>query len=95
MQSIHSNFNFRGYVDVDVDDASLYELGEEEALHLAKLVLPYLNHLLRKSKALLFGDPTTTMKVHFLLLFGCNLSRYGAVSVLHNKIFALVDGNFI
>lgn len=93
MQSVHSNFDFRGYVDVD--DTSFYELGEEEALCLTKLVLPYLNDLLRKLKALLSGDPATTMKVNFLLLCGCNLSRYGAVSVLCNKIFTHVGENFI
>lgn len=51
---------FRGVIDID--DSS-YVLGEEEAIWLLKLILPYLNEFLLKLKALFSGDPTTTMKV--------------------------------
>ncbi|KAF2313140.1 hypothetical protein GH714_009462 [Hevea brasiliensis] len=38
-------------------------LGEEEAIWLLKLILPYLNECLLKIRALFSGDPATTMKV--------------------------------
>ncbi|PQM35652.1 reticulon-like protein B21 [Prunus yedoensis var. nudiflora] len=47
---------------VEVDNAN-YVVGEEEAMWLLKLVLPYLNELLVKMKALFSGDPATTIKV--------------------------------
>lgn len=46
-----------------------YVLGEEEAVWLVKLILPYLNEFLLKLKALFSGDPATTMKVCFLFSF--------------------------
>lgn len=48
---------------IDVDDRN-YVLGEEEASWVLKLILPYLNELLSKLRALFSGDPGTTMKVH-------------------------------
>lgn len=47
-----------------MDDAS-YVLGEQEAIWLLRLVLPYVNELLLKLRALFSGDPATTMKVIF------------------------------
>ena len=45
-------------------------VGEEEAIWLLKLVLPYLNEFLLKLKVLFSGDPATTMKVIcFILLY--------------------------
>lgn len=38
-------------------------LGEEEAVRLVRLLLPYVNELLVNLKALFSGDPVTTMKV--------------------------------
>ena len=53
---------------MDINDSN-YVLGEEEAIWLLKLVLPYVNELLLKLKALFSGDPSTTMKVIFFLFF--------------------------
>lgn len=47
---------------VQADDSS-YVLGEQEAIWLLRLVLPYVNELLLKLRALFSGDPATTMKV--------------------------------
>ncbi|KAF4390095.1 hypothetical protein G4B88_005013 [Cannabis sativa] len=63
----------RGVIDTDY---KRYVLGEEEAIWLLKLVLPYLNEFLLKLKALFSGDPSTTMKVktfsfssYFIIIF--------------------------
>lgn len=53
---------FRGAMDIN---DSNYVLGEEEAIWLLRLVLPYVNELLLKLRALFSGDPATTMKVIF------------------------------
>ncbi|KAG8651933.1 reticulon-like protein B21 isoform X2 [Manihot esculenta] len=50
-------------------------LGEEEAMWLLKLVLPYLNECLLKIRALFSGDPATTMKLAVLLFV---LARCGS-----------------
>ncbi|KAF2310462.1 hypothetical protein GH714_011362 [Hevea brasiliensis] len=49
-----------------IEDSS-HVVGEEEAIWLLKLVLPYLNECLLKIKALFSGDPATTMKMAVLL----------------------------
>ncbi|KAF7838153.1 reticulon-like protein B21 [Senna tora] len=51
---------------IDVDDTN-YVLGEEEATWVLRLILPYLNELLSKLRALFSGDPGTTMKLAVLL----------------------------
>lgn len=67
---------------IDIHNTS-YVLGEEEAIWLLKLVLPYLNEFLLKLKALFSGDPATTMKVVFSLslfsLFGFFEENYKRV----------------
>lgn len=40
-------------------------IGEEEAIWVMKLLLPYVNEFLLKLRALFSGDPATTMKVKF------------------------------
>ncbi|KAM6579820.1 hypothetical protein CsatA_003594 [Cannabis sativa] len=62
----------RGVIDTDY---KRYVLGEEEAIWLLKLVLPYLNEFLLKLKALFSGDPSTTMKLAVLLFV---LARCGS-----------------
>ncbi|KAF5445721.1 hypothetical protein F2P56_034752 [Juglans regia] len=59
---------------VYIDDAS-YVLGEQEAIWLLRLVLPYVNELLLKLRALFSGDPATTMKLAVLLFV---LARCGS-----------------
>lgn len=50
-------------------------VGEEEAIWVLKLVLPYLNEFLLKFKALFSGDPATTIKLAVLLFV---LARCGS-----------------
>ncbi|XP_031382496.1 reticulon-like protein B21 isoform X1 [Punica granatum] len=69
--------------DVDVDNISFHELGEEEVLCLTKTLLPYLNGLLRKLRALLSGDPANTMKLAVLLFV---LARCGSFVTMWNMI---------
>lgn len=38
-------------------------IGEEEAIWVMKILLPYINEFLLKLRALFSGDPATTMKV--------------------------------
>ncbi|KAA8522877.1 hypothetical protein F0562_009300 [Nyssa sinensis] len=56
----------RGVIYMD-DTSQGNVLGEEEAIWLLKLFLPYLNEFLLKLRALFSGDPATTMKLAVLL----------------------------
>lgn len=56
------NCKNRGALNVD-DTSPEYVVGEEEAVWLLKLILPYINEFLSKIRALFSGDPATTMKV--------------------------------
>lgn len=64
-------FLFRSFISrgsIDSDESSMgYVVGEEEAIWLIKLFLPYVNEFLLKLKALFSGDPATTMKMAVLL----------------------------
>ncbi|KAG4112895.1 hypothetical protein ERO13_D13G190800v2 [Gossypium hirsutum] len=62
----------RGVVEIDESNCVV---GEEEAIWLLKLVLPYLNEFLLKLRALFSGDPSTTMKMAVLLFV---LARCGS-----------------
>ncbi|KAF5175878.1 Reticulon-like protein b21 [Thalictrum thalictroides] len=57
------------------EENSIHLVGEEEAILVLKLMLPYLNEILLKLKAIFSGDPATTMKLA-VLLFG--LARFGS-----------------
>ncbi|XP_052876235.1 reticulon-like protein B21 [Gossypium arboreum] len=63
------------FTDQSSADVSNYVVGEEEAIWLLKLVLPYLNEFLLKLRALFSGDPSTTMKMAVLLFV---LARCGS-----------------
>ncbi|XP_030954848.1 reticulon-like protein B21 [Quercus lobata] len=69
---IYRSLIFRGAMDIN---DSNYVLGEEEAMWLLRLVLPYVNELLLKLRALFSGDPSTTMKLAVLLFV---LARCGS-----------------
>ncbi|GLT43710.1 hypothetical protein SLA2020_176420 [Shorea laevis] len=62
----------RGVVEIDETNCVL---GEEEAVWILKLFLPYLNEFLLKLRALFSGDPATTMKLAVLLFV---LARCGS-----------------
>lgn len=50
-----------------------YMVGEEEAIWLLKLLLPYVNELLLKLRSLFSGDPATTLKVR---IWFCSQYQY-------------------
>ncbi|GLU01361.1 hypothetical protein SLE2022_186720 [Rubroshorea leprosula] len=62
----------RGVLEIDETNCVL---GEEEAVWILKLFLPYLNEFLLKLRALFSGDPATTMKLAVLLFV---LARCGS-----------------
>ncbi|GER35830.1 reticulon-like protein [Striga asiatica] len=64
----------RRAMDVDSENQDLV-VGEEEAIWIVKLILPYLNEFLLKLRALFSGDPATTMKLAVLLFI---LARCGS-----------------
>ncbi|KAE9604521.1 hypothetical protein Lalb_Chr11g0072721 [Lupinus albus] len=59
---------------INVEDSN-YVLGEEEAIWVLKMFLPYLNEFLSKLKAMFSGDPGTTIKLAVLLFV---LARCGS-----------------
>lgn len=64
----------RGNVDMDSTNEE-YVVGEEEAVWVIKLVLPYVNEFLSKLRTLFSGDPATTMKLAVVLFI---LARCGS-----------------
>ncbi|KAI3446757.1 hypothetical protein Pfo_003422 [Paulownia fortunei] len=64
----------RGSMEMD-DSNQDCVVGEEEAIWVVKLVLPYVNEFLLKLRALFSGDPATTMKLAVLLFI---LARCGS-----------------
>jgi hypothetical protein len=49
--------------DDERDENRCYLVGEEEAIWLLRLVLPYINEVLLSLRSLFSGEPATTMKV--------------------------------
>ncbi|KAG5020148.1 hypothetical protein JHK87_016003 [Glycine soja] len=70
--SYAKDINLRGIINVE---DSNYVVGEEDAIWMLKLILPYLNEFLSKLKALFSGDPGTTIKLAVLLFV---LARCGS-----------------
>ncbi|CAN4084448.1 unnamed protein product [Withania somnifera] len=75
----------------DIGESSEYVLGEEAAMWILRLILPYINECLMKIRALFSGDPATTMKMAVLLFI---LARCGS-SITIWKMSKLVFGVFI
>ncbi|XP_047150174.1 reticulon-like protein B21 [Vigna umbellata] len=63
----------RGVIDIE---STNYVLGEEEAIWVLKLILPYLNEFLSHLRTMFSGDPGTTIKlaISFLVLARCGSS---------------------
>ncbi|KAL0904651.1 hypothetical protein M5K25_026780 [Dendrobium thyrsiflorum] len=58
-------------VEFHEGDGSYNLVGEEEAIWIVRRILPYLNELLLRTRALFSGDPATTMKMAvFLFVMG-------------------------
>ncbi|XP_051114341.1 reticulon-like protein B21 [Andrographis paniculata] len=67
-----ANFIFRslisrGSIEVANGSNEEYVIGEEEAIRVTKMFLPYLNEFLVNLKDLFSGDPATTMKLAVML----------------------------
>lgn len=63
-------FLFRSFISrgTEMNDSSMdYVFGEDEAIWLVKLSLPYVNELLLNLRALFTGDPASTMKMALML----------------------------
>ncbi|XP_010275780.1 PREDICTED: reticulon-like protein B21 isoform X2 [Nelumbo nucifera] len=71
---VYKSILCRGAIDID-DSNQTHVVGEEEAIWLIKLILPYLNEFLLKLRGLFSGDPSTTMKLAILLFV---LARCGS-----------------
>jgi hypothetical protein len=54
-----------------------YLVGEEEAIWLLRLVLPYVNEVLQNLRSLFSGEPSTTMKVGTMKKGNCMLLSIG------------------
>ncbi|KAI8023520.1 Reticulon-like protein B21 [Camellia lanceoleosa] len=76
--SYTKDINIRGVIGGD-DTNQDYVVGEEEAVWLVKMILPYLNEFLMKFRAFLCGDPATTMKLAIMLFV---LARFGSTMTI-------------
>ncbi|KAL0451587.1 UNVERIFIED_CONTAM: Reticulon-like protein B21 [Sesamum latifolium] len=63
-----------GSADVDETEEECVVVGEEEAVWVVRVVLPYVNEFLVKLRALFSGDPATTIKLAVILFI---LARCG------------------
>ncbi|KAI3964900.1 hypothetical protein MKX01_030275 [Papaver californicum] len=72
---LYSSIICRGAVYFEEESNETLMVGEEEAIWLLRLILPYLNEFILKLKSLFSGDPATTMKLAVLLFI---LARCGS-----------------
>ncbi|XP_021740081.1 reticulon-like protein B21 [Chenopodium quinoa] len=72
---LYKSFMRRGLMDREDRRRENYVWGEEEAVWLVKLVLPYLNEFLLKIRGFFSGDPAMTMKLAVVLFV---LARCGS-----------------
>ncbi|KAI3423735.1 Reticulon-like protein, partial [Psidium guajava] len=76
---LYRSLTSRGYVDIA---AMRCEYKEEEAMQLVKLVLPCFNKFLFMLRAVLSGDPLTTMKLAVLLFVLAKCGSYMTVGMM-------------
>ncbi|XP_074569826.1 uncharacterized protein LOC141826474 [Curcuma longa] len=79
----------RGELEYDERDER-YMVGEEEAIWILRLLLPYLNEVLLKMRALFSGDPATTMKMAVLLFTMAKCGSSITIWTLSKLIFFVV-----
>ncbi|KAG2582986.1 hypothetical protein PVAP13_6KG151400 [Panicum virgatum] len=76
---------------VDCDDERrserCYLLGEEEAIWLLRLVLPYINEVLLNLRSLFSGEPATTMKLALLLFAMARCGNFVTLWTLAKLVF--------
>ncbi|XP_068499245.1 reticulon-like protein B21 isoform X1 [Phaseolus vulgaris] len=75
---LHRTLICRGVIDVE---STNYVLGEEEAIWVLKLILPYLNEFLSQLRTMFSGDPGTTIKLAISLFV---LARCGSSITIWN-----------
>ncbi|GMQ04463.1 hypothetical protein CsSME_00049870 [Camellia sinensis var. sinensis] len=88
----------RGVIGGD-DTNQDYIVGEEEAVWLVKMILPYLNEFLLKFRTLFCGDPATTMKLAIMLFvlarFGSTITIWKMAKLVELKVyFALAQWQY-
>ncbi|CAL9136834.1 unnamed protein product [Musa acuminata var. zebrina] len=70
-----------------------YMVGEEEAIWLLKLLLPYVNELLLKLRSLFSGDPATTLKLAVLLFVmarcGSSITIWSLAKLMFFGVFTI------
>uniref|UniRef100_A0A0D9X693 Reticulon domain-containing protein n=1 Tax=Leersia perrieri TaxID=77586 RepID=A0A0D9X693_9ORYZ len=77
--------------NVECDDAERsgerYLVGEEEAIWLLRLVLPYINEVLLNLRSLFSGEPATTMKLALLLFAMARCGNFVTLWTLAKLVF--------
>ncbi|XP_062190872.1 reticulon-like protein B21 isoform X2 [Phragmites australis] len=73
--------------NMDCDDERCYLVGEEEAIWLLRLVLPYINEVLLNLRSLFSGEPGTTMKLALLLFALARCGNFVTLWTLAKLVF--------
>ncbi|XP_066352422.1 reticulon-like protein B21 isoform X3 [Miscanthus floridulus] len=77
--------------NVECDDEGIgercYLVGEEEAIWLLRLVLPYINEVLLNLRSLFSGEPATTMKLALLLFAMARCGNFVTLWTLAKLVF--------
>ncbi|RLM61642.1 hypothetical protein C2845_PM14G08000 [Panicum miliaceum] len=73
--------------DDERDSERCYLVGEEEAIWLLRLVLPYINEVLLNLRSLFSGEPATTMKLALLLFAMARCSNFVTLWTLAKLVF--------
>ncbi|KAJ0989545.1 hypothetical protein J5N97_007901 [Dioscorea zingiberensis] len=70
-----------------MDESCTMVIGEEEAIWIVRFLLPYINEVLLKIKALFSGDPATTMKLAVLLFVMARCGNSITIWTLSKLVF--------
>ncbi|CAO2168705.1 unnamed protein product [Urochloa humidicola] len=73
--------------DDERDSERCYLVGEEEAIWLLRLVLPYINEVLLNLRSLFSGEPATTMKLALLLFAMARCGNFVTLWTLAKLVF--------
>ncbi|RCV30580.1 hypothetical protein SETIT_6G107100v2 [Setaria italica] len=73
--------------DDERDEERCYLVGEEEAIWLLRLVLPYINEVLLNLRCLFSGEPATTMKLALLLFAMARCGNFVTLWTLAKLVF--------
>ncbi|CAO2210602.1 unnamed protein product [Urochloa humidicola] len=73
--------------DDERDSERCYLVGEEEAIWLLRMVLPYINEVLLNLRSLFSGEPATTMKLALLLFAMARCGNFVTLWTLAKLVF--------